>query len=92
MLKFRRLTLAAMAALALAGCASGPPFIDQMQPQAISMAERRGQFEMNCPAAKGEMLSRETLQQLVQTLRYQGVTRAESTIGMAGCGKRTTMS
>ena len=90
MLKFRRLTLAAMAALALAGCASGPPFIDQMQPQAISMAERRGQFEMNCPAAKGEMLSRETLQQLVQTLRYQGPARAEYTVGVAGCGKRTT--
>ena len=66
-----------------------PPFIDQMQPQAISMAERRGQFEMNCPAAKGEMLSRETLQPLVQTFRYQGVTRAEYNIGVAGCAKRT---
>ena len=53
-LKSRRLILPAMAALVLAGCASGPPFIDQMQPQAVSMAERRGQFEMNCPAAKGK--------------------------------------
>ena len=36
------------------------------------------------------MLSRETLQPLVQTFRYQGVTRAEYTVGVAGCAKRTT--
>jgi hypothetical protein len=35
----------------LAGCQSGPPFIDKMQPTAMEMAVRRGQFEMACPAA-----------------------------------------
>jgi hypothetical protein len=72
------------------GCASGPPFIDQMQPEAVSMAVRRAQFEMNCPAATGQVISRETIQPLVQTFRYTGVTRAEYTIGVAGCGKRAT--
>jgi hypothetical protein len=82
------LTLAA--ALAVAGCQSGPPFIDQMQPEAVNMAVRRGQFEMNCPAATGELLSRETLQPLVQTFRYTGPDRAEYTIGVTGCGQRAT--
>ncbi|MGO4395802.1 hypothetical protein AB4Z46_31040 [Variovorax sp. M-6] len=79
-----------LAALFITGCASGPPFIDQMQPEAVSMATRRGQFEMNCPAATGEMLSRETVQPLVQTWRFQGTVRAEYTIGVSGCGQRQT--
>ena len=78
------------AALVFAGCASGPPFIDQMQPEAVNMAVRRGQFEMNCPNATGEMISRETLQPLVQTFRYSGSDRAEYTVGVAGCGQRAT--
>jgi hypothetical protein len=82
------LSLAAL--LAMTGCASGPPFIDQMQPEAVSMATRRAQFEMNCPAATSQVLSRETIQPAVQTVRYTGVTRAEYTIGAEGCGKRAT--
>ena len=78
------------AALVMAGCASGPPFVDQMQSEAVNMAVRRGQFEMNCPSATGEMLSRETLQPLVQTFRFSGPERAEYTIGVAGCGQRAT--
>ena len=85
------LSMGAVAAvLFITGCASGPPFIDQMQPEAMSMATRRGQFEMNCPAATAELLSRETLQPLVQTWRFQGTVRAEYTIGVSGCGQRTT--
>jgi hypothetical protein len=78
------------AALVAAGCASGPPFIDQMQPEAVNMAVRRGQFEMQCPSATGELLSRERLQPLVQTFRYTGPDRAEYTVGVAGCGQRAT--
>ena len=81
--------LVTVAATTLAGCASGPPFIDQMQPEAIQMAERRGQFEMNCPQVSSEIVSRETLQPVVQTFRYTGPQRAEYTIGVSGCGKRT---
>lgn len=49
----------------LAGCASGPPFIDQIQPEAVNMAVRRGQFELKCQTATGQVISRETLQPAV---------------------------
>lgn len=88
MKEMQRIALALAAAAALAGCASGPPFIDQAQPEAVHMAERRGQFEMNCPQVTSDVVSRETLQPLVQTFRYSGPERAEYTIGVAGCGKR----
>jgi hypothetical protein len=84
----RRCALIALAVASVAGCASGPPFIDEMQPEAVSMAVRRGQFEMNCPSATGEVISRETLQPVVQTFRYTGVTRAEYTVGVTGCNQR----
>lgn len=72
------------------GCASGPPFIDQMQPEAVSMATRRAQFEMNCPGANGQVISREMIQPVIQTFRWSGPQRAEYTIGVSGCGKRAT--
>ncbi len=78
---------AALIGVLIAGCASGPPFIDVMQPEALSMATRRAQFEMNCPAATATVLSRETLQPI--SFRF-GVERAEYTIGATGCGKRAT--
>jgi hypothetical protein len=80
-------SLSIAAALLASGCASGPPFIDSMQPEALSVAARRGQFEMDCPSATAELLSRETVQPL--SIRF-GVVRAEYTVGVAGCGKRAT--
>lgn len=88
-MSYKALLLSCLACLT-AGCASGPPFIDQAQPEAMNMAVRRGQFEMNCPAAKGELLSREEVQPLVSNFRFQGTVRAEYTIGVAGCGKRAS--
>jgi hypothetical protein len=79
--------LSLAAVLLVSGCASGPPFIDSMQPEALSVAARRGQFEMDCPAATAELLSRETVEPL--SIRF-GVVRAEYTVGVAGCGKRAT--
>ena len=79
---------AGVAAALLAGCQSGPPFIDAAQPEAVNMAVRRAQFQMNCPGATGQVISRETLQPVVQTFRFSGPERAEYTIGVAGCGKR----
>ena len=73
--------------LVLANCASGPPFIDQAQPEAITVAQRRAAFEFNCPAATAQVLSRETLQPI--SFRF-GILRAEYTIGVSGCGKRAT--
>ena len=81
-------SLAALSlAVVLSGCASGPPFIDAMQPETVNMATRRAQFEMNCPNVTATVLSRETLEPV--SFRF-GVLRAEYTIGAAGCGKRAT--
>jgi len=82
----RHSSLIAVVGLIAVGCASGPPFIDQMQPEAVSMAVRRAQFEFNCPAATGEIISRET----VQPLAFGGPLRAEYTIGVVGCQRRAT--
>ena len=51
------------------------------------MAQRRAQFEFNCPAATTQVLSRELLQPV--SFRF-GIERAEYTIGATGCGKRAT--
>ncbi len=82
------LTLLTLSSAALlAGCASGPPFIDQAQPEAMTIAQRRAAFEFNCPDATPQMLSRQTLQPI--SFRF-GIERAEYTIGVSGCGKRAT--
>ena len=74
----------------LAGCAPGPPFADLAQPEATGIAVRRGEFELDCTAASGQVISRETLQPVVQTFRYSGPDRAEFTVGVVGCGERAT--
>jgi hypothetical protein len=83
-----RFTAVAVVALAaLAGCASGPPFIDQAQPEALAIASHRAAFEFNCQAVTPQVLSRQTLQPI--SFRF-GIERAEYTIGVTGCGKRAT--
>jgi hypothetical protein len=77
--------LASVLVLVAAGCASGPPFIDRMQPTAMTKAEARARFDLNCPDAKGEVINREQL----EPLAFGGPVRAHYTIGVAGCGKRT---
>ena len=82
--------LAVAAALLAVGCASGPPFIDVMQPEAVQVATRRAQFEMNCPTATGELLSREMVEPAVRAPRLGATEHAEYTIGVAGCAQRAT--
>ena len=86
----RRVALPALLLLGAAGCQT-TPFIDQAQPEAVQTATRRAQFEFGCPAATGEVLSRENVVSPLQnTFRFSPPQRAEYTIGVAGCGKRTT--
>jgi hypothetical protein len=76
----------ALTALLLAGgCASGPSFVDTMQPRAKSMAESQALFALNCPSATGSVLNSQELQPLV----FGGPVRAEYSIGVTGCDKRT---
>jgi hypothetical protein len=78
---------AILAALSLAACASGPPFVERMEPDATAKALRRAQFELGCPSATGEVLNRQQLEPLL----FGGPTRAQYTIGVSGCGKRVTV-
>jgi len=73
-----------------AGCASGPPFIEAAQPEALQTAQRRAQFEFNCPSATAQPISQEMVQSPLQYTRFAPPERAEYTVGVAGCGQRKT--
>jgi len=79
-----------LAALAMVGCVSQGQFLDSKQAMAMQTAVTRGQFEMNCPEAAPTLISREVVQPALQGPWVNGIQRAEYTIGVAGCGKRTT--
>src|SRR5437016_4555633 len=78
---------ALIASLAVAGCMTEGQFLASRQPTAIQSAVSRGQFEMNCPKATGEMLSKE-FTQAVQTPIVQAGYSGLFTIGVTGCGQR----
>jgi hypothetical protein len=78
--------LAIASVLFTLGCASQTQILAQEQDIAIQTAERRGQFELACPGAKGTVLSSNMLQPVL----WRGEERAEYTIGIEGCGKRAT--
>ena len=79
-----------MAALAVVGCVTQSQFLDNKQAMAMQTAVSRGQFEMNCPQATPTIISREVIQPALQGPFVNGIQRAEYTIGVSGCGKRTT--
>ncbi len=86
-----RTTLLAVLAAAIAlGCQTSAQIMDGLQPQAVSVATRRGQFEMNCPAASGQVLSRQEVAPIIMNPRFGGTVRAEYTVGVSGCGQRAT--
>jgi hypothetical protein len=81
---------ALVAALTTAGCVSQAQFLDNHQAMAMQAAVSRGQFEMSCPGATGTIISREVVQPALQGPWVGGIQRAEYTVGVSGCGKRTT--
>lgn len=81
---------AIVAAMATAGCASQQQQVDSMQPEAMHTAQRRAAFELNCPAATAEVLSKEMIQSPIMNPRFAPPQRAEYTVGVAGCGQRAT--
>jgi hypothetical protein len=88
-MKRRGCILVAAVGLTAAGCQS-VPFIDAAQPHALDAAQRRAQFEWNCPAATGQVISREVIQTANVPMRWSPPLRAEYTIGVAGCNQRAT--
>ena len=81
---------ALIAVLAVAGCVSQGQFLENKQAMAIQTALNRERFEMQCPEATATVLSREVVQPAYQGPRVGGLQRAEYTIGVSGCGQRTT--
>jgi hypothetical protein len=76
------------AGLGAAGCMSQAQYLASKQPTAIQSAVSRGQFEMNCPNATGQVLSQEVTQPVLQGPIVQGEERGLFTVGVAGCGQR----
>jgi len=84
----RGLGLCAIAVLA--GCSTPAQLLDSMQPQAIEVAVKRGQFELACPQVTSDVLNRQLIEPAIMGPAAMGLDRAEYTIGIAGCGKRST--
>jgi hypothetical protein len=87
---FTRTSIVALAVLFGAGCQTQQQIVDSMEPDAIHVAQRRGAFELNCPAATATMLSKEMVQSPMVNPRFAPPQRAEYTVGVSGCGQRST--
>ena len=87
---YTRSTLLITTLLFAAGCQTQQQVVDSMQPDAVHTAQRRGAFELNCPAATAEMLSKEMVQTPIMNPRFAPPQRAEYTVGVSGCGQRAT--
>jgi hypothetical protein len=83
-----QIVTATICLIGLAGCQSTDQQLDAQQQQAVDTALQRVRFDMNCPSATGQMLSRQMVQPVA--IRF-GVERAEYTVGVEGCGQRQTI-
>lgn len=86
----KRLATRSAATMPLFGCASQTQLLDASQGMAFQTAVARGHFELNCPSAQGVPISREVVQPVLQGPWVGGIPRNEYTVGVDGCGKRTT--
>ena len=82
--------LSCLAALLLVGCQSADQWMTSVRPKAIDAAEKRGRFELNCPAATAQVLNEQDVQPELRAVRFQAPDRAVYTIGVSGCNKRAT--
>ena len=64
------------AALTATGCMTEGQFLASRQTTAMEVAVSRGQSEMNCPGATGEMLSKEFTQAVQTPIVQAGIQRA----------------
>src|SRR6266542_1718837 len=79
--------MALIATVALAGCSTQQQMLDNKQAMALQTALSQEKFDLNCPQATAEVLSREVTQ---PPGPFAGIQRAEYTVGINGCGQRTT--
>jgi hypothetical protein len=83
-----RIVIAAACLAGVTGCESTDQQLDAQQQQAVETAVKRVSFDMNCPSATGQVLSREMVAPV--SVRF-GVYRAEYTVGVEGCGQKQTI-
>jgi hypothetical protein len=88
-----KLVLGAFAAAlgSSAGCATEQQMLAKQQPEAVEAALARGRFDLDCPSATAVVLSSDFIQPALQGPWVSGVERLEYTVGIEGCGKRTTI-
>jgi hypothetical protein len=77
-------------AVLFCGCQSQQQMVDEMQADATQVAKQRGKFELNCPTATAQVLSKELIQSEVVNPRWAPPQRAQYTLGVSGCDKRAT--
>ena len=78
------------ALVVVTGCATQNQMLDQRQDGAVQTALARGRFELNCPQATATVLSRDFIQPAIQGPWVSGLQRVEYTVGVEGCGQRTS--
>ena len=85
-------TLLGVVGALLVGCQTEQQAVQGQEGMAVETALQRARFDMNCPAAKGTVLSTNVSQPEVQGrfATAYGVQRFEYTIGVTGCGQRRT--
>ena len=81
-----RFPAALVGAALFAGCQSATQMLAEDQGVATQVAARRAQFEMSCQQVTTDVLS----SNLLQPALWNGLERAEYTVGVAGCGQRRT--
>ena len=86
----KSLALSAAALAVICGCQSQQQMVDEMQADATQVAKQRGKFELNCPTATAEVLSKEMIQSEIVNPRWALPPRAEYTVGVSGCNNRAT--
>ena len=81
-----------LGALALTmGCATQQQMLASGEASAMQTALARGRFDLNCPSATGVVLSSDFIEPAIQGPWVNGLQRLEYTIGIEGCGQRTTV-
>lgn len=70
--------------LLVSGCVTDAQFLAQNSPAALTTAENRAKFELNCPQVDASILSQKVMN--IQGVRF-GYEWAEYTIGVRGCGR-----
>ena len=86
----RALTIVAVLVIA-AACASTQQMLANQQGTAVETALARGRFDLGCPAATAVVLSSDFIQPAIQGPWVSGIERLEYTVGIEGCGQRTTI-